>query len=96
MSLNSTLNSAGVGDKDVSFNPFVASEGKSGISGFLLSSIVNGSSRLWIKSLYIPFFFSLKIFCCCCGPFLKVFIKSATTLLLSYVLVFWPHGILGP
>lgn len=43
-----------------------------------------------------PFFFSLKIFCCCCGPFLKVFIKSATTLLLSYVLVFWPHGILGP
>ena len=96
LSLTSTLNPAGVGDKDVSFNPFVASEGKSGISGFLLSFIVNGSSRLWIKSLYIPpLFFFLKIFCCCCGPFFKVFIKSATTLLLSYVLVFWPHGILG-
>ena len=45
---------------------------------------------------HFSFFFFFKIFCRCCGPFFKVFIKSATTLLLSHLLFFWPHGILAP
>jgi len=45
-----------------------------------------------ICSFLFFFFCLISFFLFWCGPFFKVFIKFVTTLLLFYVLIFWPWG----
>ena len=52
-------------------------------------------TQLYLDFIFPIFFFEIfffKIFWC--GPFFKIFIEFVTILLLFYVLVFWPQGML--
>ena len=63
----------------------------SAVFGFLFLFCVSIVDFQYMVTMKFFFFFPLKIFWC--GPILKSLLNFVTTLLLFYILVFWPQGI---